>query len=77
MKKIVKKIINNFGFNITKLNKETNIINFDELLKKKIPENPTIFDVGGNSGQSIDKFLGMFNNPIIHSFEPIKKEFDK
>ncbi len=26
------------------------------LLKKKINENPIIFDVGGNKGQSVSKF---------------------
>src|SRR6056300_1589228 len=38
--------------------------------------NPIIFDVGGNRGQSIEKYLKIFDNPIIHSFEPIKTEFD-
>ena len=30
----------------------------------------TIFDVGANKGQSIDFFCKIFQNPIIHAFEP-------
>ncbi len=43
-----------------------------KLLKKK---NPTIFDIGANSGDSIDRFQKLFENPIIYSFEPLKKEY--
>ena len=46
------------------------------MLKDKISNNPTIFDVGGNKGQSIEKYLNIFDKPIIHSFEPIKTEFN-
>ena len=38
---------------------------------------PTIFDVGGNEGESIDLFLDLFKNPKIYSFEPEKKSFQK
>ena len=41
-----------------------------ELLKK---ENPTIFDVGANIGDSIGRFQELFKNPLIYSFEPLKK----
>ena len=30
------------------------------IFKKKISPNPIIFDVGGNSGQSIEKFKQIF-----------------
>jgi FkbM family methyltransferase len=76
LKKLLKKFFNKLGFNITKINKEINNINFDDLLKKKIIDNPIIFDVGGNRGQSIERFKKLFKNPTIHSFEPIKSEFD-
>ena len=36
IKKILKKIINSFGYNINKYNKEIQNVNFDELLKEKI-----------------------------------------
>ena len=76
IKKILKKIINSFGYNINKYNKEIQNVNFDELLKEKIKKNPVIFDVGANKGQSIEKYKKIFSNPVIHSFEPIKSEFD-
>ena len=75
-KKLIKKIINSMGYNINKFNNEIKNINFDELLKEKIKNNPVIFDVGANSGQSIMKYKKIFQNPTIHSFEPIKKEFE-
>ena len=74
--KILKKIINSVGYDVSKINKEIKNVNFDDLLKNKIPENPVIFDVGGNKGQSIERFLNIFKDPEIHSFEPIKSEFD-
>ena len=40
-------------------------------------KNPTIFDVGGNEGESIEFFLNLFNNPKIYSFEPEKKSYQK
>lgn len=77
MKNTIKKILNFLGFSLVKINKETKNIDFNNLLKKKISPNPIIFDVGGNSGQSIEKFKQIFKNPIIHSFEPIESEFKK
>ncbi|WP_145596195.1 FkbM family methyltransferase [Candidatus Pelagibacter sp. FZCC0015] len=76
MKKIVKKIINNLGYDIKKLDKEFKNPSLDDLLKEKIDENPMIFDVGGNKGQSVTKFKKIFKKPIIHSFEPIKSEIE-
>ena len=38
---------------------------------------PTIFDVGGNEGESIDFFLNLFDNPKIYSFEPETKSYQK
>ena len=38
---------------------------------------PTIFDVGGNEGESIDFFLNLFENPKIYSFEPETKSYKK
>ena len=76
IKKLIKKTINKFGFDLKKYNPRNKQINLDDLLKDKIRKNPIIFDVGGNKGQSIEKYLKIFDNPIIHSFEPIKTEFD-
>ena len=76
IKKLVKKTINKLGFDLKRYNPQHKQLNFDDLLKDKISNNPIIFDVGGNKGQSIEKYLKIFEKPIIHSFEPIKTEFD-
>ena len=76
IKKLVKKAINKLGFDLKRYNPSNKQVNFDDLLKDKISNNPIIFDVGGNKGQSIEKYLKIFDKPIIHSFEPIKTEFD-
>ena len=33
-------------------------------------KNITIFDIGANKGQSINRFRSLFINSMIHSFEP-------
>ena len=74
LKKIFQNFINFFGYEIRKKREKSNLT-FDEILKKNICERPVVFDVGANFGQSIDRFLSLFDNPKIHSFEPLKKEF--
>ena len=76
IKKLVKKTINKLGFDLKRHNPNYKQVNFDDLLKDKISNNPIIFDVGGNKGQSIEKYLKIFDKPIIHSFEPIETEFN-
>lgn len=75
MKKVIKNFLNKFGYHIIKIDKEFTNLNIDDLLKIKIDENPVIFDVGGNKGQSVTKFKKIFKKPIIHTFEPIESEF--
>ncbi len=38
--------------------------------------NPIIFDVGSNVGESIELFLDLYENPTIYSFEPQKESFE-
>ena len=76
VKKLLKKTINKLGFDLKRYNPQKKQSNFDNLLKDKISNNPIIFDVGGNKGQSIERYLKIFDKPVIHSFEPIKTEFD-
>jgi FkbM family methyltransferase len=76
MKKFIKNIIHKLGYDIKKINTEFSNYPLEHVLKEKITQNPIIFDVGGNSGQSVTKFKKIFKKPIIHSFEPIKKEFN-
>ena len=74
IKKSIKKIFNLLGYHISKKNDFQNI---DEILSKIMNKNPLIMDVGANKGQSIKRFKDLFDNPIIHSFEPIQEEFEK
>ena len=77
MKRLIKKVLKKIGFEISRVDKKFNIINFDELLKEKVnKENPIIFDVGGHNGGSIKRFKKIFDKPIIHSFEPNKEVFE-
>ena len=76
MKKYIKKLINKFGYDLLKIHPEVKQINFDDLLKNKVSKSPIIIDVGGNKGQSIEKYLKIFDKPTIHSFEPIKDDFE-
>lgn len=77
MKKFVKKFLNKIGYDLKKINTEIHNESIHNILKKKITnKSPVIVDVGGSRGQSIEKFKKNFKNPIIHSFEPIKSDFD-
>jgi len=75
IKKTIKKTINKLGFDLRRINPKITQFRFENLYDK-ISENPVIFDVGGNRGQSIEAYLKIFNNPVIHSFEPVKTDFD-
>ena len=47
-------------------------------IKNKLDtKSPTIFDVGGNVGESIELFLNIFEKPNIYSFEPEISSFKK
>ena len=74
MKSFLKKLINKLGYNVTKI--KNDLVNIDEIIKNKIPSNSIIFDVGGNKGQSIQKFINILKNPTIHSFEPSVKDYE-
>jgi FkbM family methyltransferase len=76
MKRLLKKTLNKFGFDIKRINSKIKQVKFDDLLKDKICKNPVIFDVGANKGQTIKKYLNIFNQPTIHSFEPLKNDFN-
>ena len=69
----IKKIFSLLGVDI-KFKKN---LSFDEIYRKYVRKKPIIIDVGANEGQSIKRFSSIFNNSIIHSFEPIKKCFDQ
>ena len=75
MKFIIKKILSSFNYKIIKKDK---LSSFDKIIKHFTnKEEPLIFDVGANSGQSIIRFKKIFKESIIYSFEPQKNEFQK
>ena len=70
MKKFIQKVINLFGYRISKII-IANATNLDALTKSLITKSdPIIFDVGANKGESIIRYKKLYKNPIIHSFEP-------
>ena len=79
MKKFLQFLVSLFGYNIIKS------INFykinrtlDRAIKSVIKKkNPIIFDIGAHEGESINRFRNLFENPIIHSFEPQSQIFEK
>lgn len=77
IKKYIKKIFNQIGLDIKKYNKEFINLSFDKIILNILDENPIIFDVGANEGQSINKYLKIFSKPIIHAFEPLNEQFYK
>ena len=77
IKLTIQKIINLFGYRVSK-NNNNKIKNFDTVLKKIFKsKNIKIIDIGANIGQSIDRYDKIFNNPTIYSIEPSKKAFNK
>lgn len=76
LKRSIKKIINKLGFDLRRYDKNQSKLNFDDLLEDKISSNPIIFDVGANKGQSVEKYLKIFDKPIIHSFEPVTASYN-
>ena len=76
IKLIIKKIFNFFGYKIIKYKSDNADLNYiTRILQKK--DEPIIFDVGANKGQSIIRYKKIFPNSLIHSFEPDKNETEK
>ena len=77
LKSRIKKILNNFGIEVRIKPKFGKVLNFDDIYKLKInKKKPMIFDVGANRGQSIERFIKILNDPMIHAFEPNIDEFE-
>lgn len=75
IKKIIKNIFKFFGYNVNKITKEIEEMSINEILTTIIPEEPIIFDIGSNKGQSIEIYKKLFVNPKIHAFEPSLQDF--
>ena len=74
MKIILKKVLTNFGYKITKISKHA-IQNENPFLAIKNyfdEENAILFDIGVNQGQTLKKMKSLFPQAIIYGFEPSK-----
>jgi len=72
MKEVILKMIRKRGFDIVRLRNA-----FHEQKQIVGKENPTIFDVGANEGQTAQKYLKLFKQPRIYSFEPTRETFER
>ena len=72
LRNLIKKIVWFFGFRLIRRAKFSyKKLSFDDLIVKFTNSNsPVIFDVGAHNGSSIERYIELFSNPIIHSFEP-------
>ena len=78
IKKMIKKIFYILGYHFSSIDKKYKKLSFNDIHKAIIDkDNPIIFDVGANKGQSIRRFKNIFPKSTIHAFEPIKEEFVK
>ena len=75
IKEIIYKIISFFGLKIMRLEKIYSIDRDINLLIDE--EEPLVFDVGANKGESISRFKKMFPKSNIHSFEPSREQVEK
>lgn len=86
IKRAILQIIKKIGYNIVSVKPTIKGGNYDAIIKflikdlKKV-KNPIIFDVGANTGQSIDRFLKLFKSNKkedcqIYSFEPTPQSFE-
>ena len=72
----IKNILNKFGIEVIIKPNFGNVLILDDIYKIKIQKaKTTIFDVGANRGQSIERFIKILNDPIIHAFEPNIEEY--
>ncbi|MDC3070003.1 FkbM family methyltransferase [bacterium] len=77
LKRFVKIFFNSLGFDLKRINPEVKNLSFDEILRQNLSQNPLILDVGANKGQTIRRFLDLFDNPTIHAFEPVEEAIQK
>ena len=82
LKKIIKKFFSLFGYTFRGIKKTIKHNNFDAIHKFLVnnfldKEKITIFDVGANAGDSIERFRNILQNCSIYSFEPIPEIFKK
>ncbi|HXG29187.1 MAG TPA: FkbM family methyltransferase [Nevskiales bacterium] len=79
LKKGINAVLGRFGYRIQRMGAEPAVFGVDPMRDMRVlstaGDQPVIFDVGANVGQSIDNFRRHFRSPVIHSFEPSPKAF--
>lgn len=80
VKYLLKKIVNNFllsPFNLRIYSTEAFGRDLVNDTKKLIGSPKVMLDVGANVGQTVNNWLDQFDNPEIHSFEPVNRLFNE
>jgi FkbM family methyltransferase len=78
MKRIVKMCLNIFGYEIKRVPRQLTYHNNAYCDQKMLllGDNPVIFDVGANIGQTAIEYNKIFDNPKLYCFEPFANSFD-
>jgi FkbM family methyltransferase len=77
LKRKVREFVRNFGIDIAKYTADTRgIDSYHDIFQIINCEKPMIFDIGANTGQTINNFKQIFKNCTINSFEPSPSTFE-
>jgi len=77
MKRTIRKLVRKFGFDIIKFKKnQMGLYPFYDMAKFVKTDNPMLFDIGANVGQTVKDFKEVFNSATIHAFEPSPETFE-
>ena len=76
MKKLIKKIIRQFGLDIIRIDNKYGINPYQDMAKIIKDNRPMIFDVGANIGQTVRILREYFPKGEINSFEPNPNAFE-
>ena len=76
MKRKIRTFFRRFGYDIVKFKKgQMGIHPFYDMAKFVKSDQPMLFDVGANVGQTIKDFKEVFKHCTIHAFEPSPDTF--
>jgi FkbM family methyltransferase len=74
VRKAVKHLLRRVGIDIRFI-PELGFDAYDDMRKLAATEQPLVFDIGANRGQTIERFRNAFAQPLIHAFEPGRDTF--
>lgn len=77
LKRKIREFVRNFGIDIAKYTADTRgIDSYHDIFQIINCEKSMIFDIGANTGQTINNFREIFKNCTINSFEPSPSTFE-